>query len=228
MTCDAAMLAALACARASVHHLHQFRPIVRRRSWRRSSESYDGRPKSTPAPLAVPPRAPWCASEARSGPRRVLRSASMALPDDGASIAAALCVPVPFVLRYVTSREHAELLLEARAARAGGRARGACGACAARVLPCLVPCPSAEAPPLPARRWLPAVRSCSAWWSTSLRRRRRPTHFAPRLRTRSQRRACSRCSPRCAPRAVRVAAEPCSALPRAIRGGAASGFKSES
>jgi hypothetical protein len=141
------MLAALACARASVHHLHQFRPIVRRRSWRRSSESYDGRPKSTPAPLAVPPRAPWRASEARSGPRRVLRSASMALQDDGASIAAALCVPVPFVLRYVTSREHAELLLEARAARAGGRARSACGACAARVLPCLVPCPSAEAPP---------------------------------------------------------------------------------
>jgi len=35
-------------------------------------------------------------------------------PEEGA-IAAALCVPVPFVLRFVSSREHAELLLEARA-----------------------------------------------------------------------------------------------------------------
>jgi hypothetical protein len=47
----------------------------------------------------------------------------------GDAIAGALCVPVPFVLRFVTRRQHAALLLEVRAS-------------ARRSLPALSPCAS--------------------------------------------------------------------------------------
>ena len=57
--------------------------------------------------------------------------AAAKMADDSAAIAAALSVPVPFVLRFVSNREHAALLFEARAAE---RARGARGAAAARAL----------------------------------------------------------------------------------------------
>jgi hypothetical protein len=117
------------------------------------------------------------------------------------SIAAALCVPVPFVLRHVTSHHQATLLLEVRAPlRACAHARN-CRVCARRFRrpPALTPL---AAPRFGARlltcRSLRAVRGCSAWWTTSAPRRAKATRSRRRGSTRTRQRRRTRSSWRCA------------------------------